>query len=137
MVERLLGRQEVRGSNPLSSTIEAQMTTGDTSVPPLEIERIESPRALRVIGEVDLSNVATLAQAVKTEIDQTGSVTMDLAGCTYIGSEGIGVLIEAWNRVKESGRLVLQSPTGMVRRVLELAGIERFPGVEVVQEERP
>jgi anti-sigma B factor antagonist len=107
------------------------------SVPPLEIERIESPRALRVIGEVDLSNVATLAQAVKTEIDQTGSVTMDLAGCTYIGSEGIGVLIEAWNRVKEGGQIVLRSPTGMVRRVLELAGIERFPGVDVVQEERP
>jgi anti-anti-sigma factor len=113
------------------------MTTGDTPVPPLEIERIESPRALRVIGEVDLSNVNKLAQAVMTEIDQTGSVTMDLAGCTYIGSEGIGVLIEAWNRVKESGRMVLRSPTGMVSRVLELAGIERFPGVEVVQEERP
>lgn len=104
---------------------------------PLEIERIETPRALRVVGEVDLSNVDKLAQAVKAEIDQTGSVTMDLAGCTYIGSEGIGVLIEAWNRVKESGRMVLLSPTGMVGRVLELAGIERFPGVEVVQEDRP
>jgi anti-anti-sigma factor len=113
------------------------MTTGEASVPPLEIQRIESPRALRVIGEVDLSNVDTLAQAVKAEIDQTGSVTMDLAGCSYIGSEGIGVLIEAWNRVKDGGRIVLRSPTGMVGRVLELAGIERFPGVEVVQEESP
>jgi anti-anti-sigma factor len=112
------------------------MTMGDTPVPPLEIERVESPRALRVVGEVDLSNVAKLAQAVEAEIDQTGGVTLDLAGCTYIGSEGIGVLIEAWNRVKENGRIVLRSPTGMVSRVLELAGMERFPGVEVVQEDR-
>jgi anti-anti-sigma factor len=114
------------------------MTSRDAeSAPPLEIQRIQSPRALRVKGEVDLSNVAALGQAVNQEIDETGSVTLDLAGCSYIGSEGIGVLIEAWNRVKDGGRIVLRSPTGMVRRVLELAGIERFPGVEVVQEESP
>jgi anti-anti-sigma factor len=100
--------------------------------PTLEIHRIESPPSLRLVGEVDLSNAATLEQAVLAELDVGRELTLDLADCTYIGSEGIGILLLAWHQLKDGGRLVLRSPTGVVRRVLELAGLDRFPGVEIV-----
>lgn len=99
-------------------------------MPPLEIDR--TPGALRVVGEVDLSTATTLEEAVLGELRGTRVLTLDLADCSYIGSEGIGILLKAWNELQDGGRIVLRSPTGVVRRVLELAGLDRFPGVEIV-----
>ena len=47
-----------------------------------------------------------------------------------MGSEGIGILIET---VKALGSrdLILRSPSGIITKVLELSGLEKFPNVKV------
>jgi anti-sigma B factor antagonist len=84
-----------------------------------------------VVGEVDMSNAEELRTAVNSEVDAAGSAILDLSRCTYLGSEGIRVIIEAWHRTSEDGRIVLQSPSEHVRRVLETAGLTRIPKLEI------
>jgi anti-anti-sigma factor len=84
-----------------------------------------------VVGEVDLSNAAILEQAVLAELDLGRELTLDLADCSYIGSEGIGILLLAWHQLKDGGRLVLRSPKGGASGA-RARRPDRFRGVEIV-----
>jgi anti-anti-sigma factor len=97
----------------------------------VDIERQAGSHALWVVGEVDLSNADTLRTVLADEVAEAGGAILDLSRCTYIGSEGIRVIIDAWNRTPEDGRIVLRGPTRHVRRVLETAGLGRFPKVDI------
>jgi anti-anti-sigma factor len=100
-------------------------------IPSVEIEHIEGPRALRIIGEVDLSNADDLRAAAGAEVEELGGAVLDLSRCTYIGSEGIRVIVAMCNRTSEGGRVVLQHPTSHVRRVLKTAGLDRLPKLDI------
>jgi anti-anti-sigma factor len=94
----------------------------------LEIEPVEG--GLSVRGQVDLSNVDAFLKAVTDKAAGAAELVLDLGECTYMGSEGIGVLIEAL-RSLEGGRLVLRSPSGIIMKVLDLAGLSKLPSVEI------
>ncbi|MGH2684121.1 MAG: STAS domain-containing protein [Actinomycetota bacterium] len=95
----------------------------------LEIEPIED--GLRITGEVDLSNIERFSEEVRGAAHPGRLLVLDLSRCDYLGSEAIGVLIEAWKQVRDGGRLVLRSPRPTMRRVLELAGLGKFPDVHI------
>ena len=86
---------------------------------------------LRIRGEVDLSNIERFSAEVRGAASPGEVLILDLSECHYLGSEGIGTLIEAWKVVRDGGRLVLRSPLPTMRRVLELAGLTKFPSVEM------
>lgn len=94
----------------------------------LEIEQVEG--GLRVRGQVDLSNVGAFREAVIGKASGGAELVLDLGECTYMGSEGIGVLIEAVQSLA-GGRLVLRSPGGIIKKVLDLAGLSKLPSVEI------
>jgi anti-anti-sigma factor len=94
----------------------------------LSIETIEG--GIRVIGLIDLSTVDRFRQAAAATAVRGSDLTADLAGCTFIGSEGIGVLIDALKAVG-AGQLILRSPPGIVRKVLDLAGLAKLPNVQI------
>ena len=49
---------------------------------------------------------------------------LDLSGVTFLDSTGIGVLVRARNRLLAAGgELILRSPSGIVRDVLEIVGL--------------
>jgi anti-sigma B factor antagonist len=98
----------------------------------LDIERIDGGLAIR--GEVDLSNIDRFSQEVHGAARPGIELIVDLSECRYMGSEGIGVLIQAWKVVRDGGRLVLRAPTPTLRRVLEMAGLEKFPQVDMPTE---
>ena len=78
-----------------------------------------------VLGEVDLATVLALEQAllVVTE-DRTGDVIVDLTGCSFLDSRGLGALNAARARLERSERrlaLVLANQS-----VLRIFQITRF-----------
>ena len=94
----------------------------------LSIEAIEG--GFRVTGLIDLSTVDQFRQAAAASAIPASDLVVDLTGCTFIGSEGIGVLIDALKALG-SGQLILRSPPGIVRKVLDLAGLAKFPNVQI------
>ena len=88
-------------------------------------------RLLEVHGELDLSTATQLEEPLEEAAGSPqASVVIDLAGCTFIDSTGIAMIVRAWQRVDGSagnggeGSLVLCCQNEQVRRVLEVTGLE-------------
>lgn len=113
----------------LRASVESRTEAMAEPKPNLEIRR--TGFSLLVVGEVDLSNANVLGEALRAEVDEFGEAVVDLTGCTYLGSEGIRVVIEAWQRIRQDGRLLLSGAPPHVRSVLEVAGLGRLPGLEI------
>lgn len=80
---------------------------------------------------IDLSTVDRFRQSAAAAVTPGSDLTVDLWGCTFMGSEGIGILIETVKALG-SNDLILRSPSSIVTKVLELSGLEKFPNVKVV-----
>src|SRR5438067_10353140 len=81
----------------------------------LQLARTTEPRGFRLVGEIDLSNVSTLSQALAREIEIGGDLTLDLAGLVFMDSTGIQVIIQTARQLEGRGRLILLEPGDLVR----------------------
>ena len=101
----------------------------------LRREDIGGNPAIILSGEIDISNAAHLARALKGSVsNQDHDLVLDLSQVTYVDSAGIKVLFELASRLKDhQQRLILAIPEGSrVRRSLMLGGL--LQTVEVVPE---
>lgn len=89
-------------------------------------------RLLGCAGEIDVSNAAVLRDALNQAFDEGAtSLEADLAEVSYIDSTGIGVLVGAAHRAKESGvSFTVSHPQRNVERVLSLLGVAGELGVD-------
>jgi anti-sigma B factor antagonist len=88
-------------------------------------------RLIEVHGELDLSTALQLEEPLEDAVREPDrAVLIDLAGCQFIDSTGIALIVRAWQRVDAGagnggkGRLVLCCQTEQVRRVFEVTGLE-------------
>ena len=78
---------------------------------------------VEVRGELDLATAGELEAALAGE-DPGGKTVIDLSGCEFLDSSGLGVLLAEVKRAEsEGGSLALVAPE-RIRRVLELAGVD-------------
>ena len=90
------------------------------------IKRVEGKVSIvEVGGEVELSNAPQLRGALMDAVTSAQPcLVADLSGVTFIDSTGIGVLVGALKRARESGNdFVLVCPQRRVRRVFEITGL--------------
>lgn len=92
----------------------------------VRIFRGYDPPGVRIVGEVDLSNAASLTRALES-VAELPQITIDLSACSHLGSAGIGAIIEVWQRGDAEITIVDPSPT--IRSALEISGIARFAGI--------
>jgi len=102
----------------------------------LQLARTTEPRGFRLVGEIDLSNVSTLSQALAHEIEIGGDLTLDLAGLVFMDSTGIQVIIQTARQLEGRGRLILLEPGDLVRRTLERVRLGQLSNVEIIQDAR-
>jgi anti-anti-sigma factor len=100
----------------------------------LEVEQMpDSALRIRVRGEIDLSNVATVEQEMHRAIsNQLSEVVVDLSEVTYVDSAGLRVLFTLGTRLESLQirfRLVVP-PDSPPRRVIELSGIGSVASVQ-------
>ncbi len=88
-------------------------------------------RLLEIQGELDLSTALQLEEPLEEATrEPDAAVLIDLAGCQFIDSTGIALIVRAWQRVDAAagnggkGGLVLCCQNEQVRRVLEVTGLE-------------
>jgi anti-anti-sigma factor len=101
----------------------------------LQVERVEDPRGFRLVGELDAANVGVLSDALASEVDKGGDLTLDLAGLAFMDSRGIQALIKAAQGLAPRGKLVLRSPGDLVRRIISLIPMDKMANVEIVDDE--
>lgn len=89
-------------------------------------------------GELDLSQAGALKQEIARVLDSLrhggdtpARVVLDLQRLTFIDSSGIQVLVAAKRRCIDHGiQLVLRIGDSQVRRMLSLAGVGEFLGID-------
>jgi anti-sigma B factor antagonist len=87
-------------------------------------ERDGDIHTLGLTGEIDLANAKDLERELR-RIEETdvAVILVDLSGVSFIDSTGIKVLIGAAARSQGHSRLLLDSPSPAVLRVLCIAGV--------------
>ena len=92
------------------------------SVTILKIIALPDPPGFRLVGEVDMSSVSLLKEALDGSI-HPGGVTLDLAELTFIDSSGIHCIVQYALGRNGAGPLILVNARPLVRRTLEIVGV--------------
>jgi len=87
-------------------------------------ERDGDIHTLGLTGEIDLANAEDVDRELR-RIEETDAevILVDLAGVSFIDSTAIKLLIGAAARSQSRNRLLLDSPSPAVLRVLRIAGV--------------
>src|SRR6266498_3074415 len=97
----------------------------------LRITRRRSPPGLRLQGEVDRSNLSSLAAALAGVVETSGDVHLDLTALEFIDVAGLRLLTEEARRMPAGRYLVLDGVAPYVRRILALVGWDQAPGLKI------
>jgi anti-sigma B factor antagonist len=93
----------------------------------LEEVRVGHRLVLSLAGEVDLSSVGRLHQAVeRVRTCGAAEVWIDLTRVGFIDSTGLSALVAARRALIPDRELVLICPTGPALHVIEIAGLDRI-----------
>jgi anti-sigma B factor antagonist len=95
---------------------------------PLTVSRLSSDgvTVLRLEGELDLAAAPQLRAELDEVTDDSGtsSLTLDLAGVSFIDSTGLQELLVALRRLRDrGGTLVLTNPRPIAMRLFEITGL--------------
>jgi len=90
------------------------------------------PVVVTAVGEFDFESSDRLRSALMTVVQEgDGNVVVDLSRTEFLDSIAIGVLLQAWQRLRSLDReLVIRSPHERIRRVLQIASIGEVVRVE-------
>ncbi len=96
----------------------------------IEILKQRGVATVVVEGELDAPQKAEVGKAVK-ELIAAGETRLvfDFAGVTYMGSSGVGCLVQARRAaVAKAGVVAMVNPPAMIRKVIKTLGLEKdFP----------
>ena len=90
----------------------------------MTIRNLPDLHVVTLHGELDVASADGLANSL---VELSGStLVVDLSDLVFMDSRGIGALVRARNHIKARGRgeLVLTRPRVIVRRALEIVGLD-------------
>ena len=87
---------------------------------------------LAVGGEIDVVTADQVRAALIESLDEwSGRVVVDLAGVSFLDSQGIAMLVRVRKACGvDAKRLVIRSPRPQVRKVFELTGLHTILRIE-------
>jgi anti-sigma B factor antagonist len=83
-------------------------------------------------GEIDVATADQLREALVEALTVwSGQVVIDLAGVSFIDSQGLGILIRVRKDCdSDPKRLTIRSPQPQTRKIFELTGLDTILGIE-------
>jgi len=113
----------------------------------IQSEVVDGTTVLAPVGDLDLGSAPELRAALSPVFESEGPhLLLDLSGVGFMDSTGVGVLVNALNRVRErGGACAFCGVTPRVHRILQIAGLlkalplheSREAALEALREKRP
>src|SRR6266516_2407258 len=94
-------------------------------------------RTLVLEGELDVATAGRIASAVELCSSPGGEIVLDCRGLTFVDGAGVRELVTVDEGLPTGNRLILESPRGLVLRVLEMLRVAEHPRLEVRPSVRP
>jgi anti-sigma B factor antagonist len=84
----------------------------------------DSSAVITVVGEVDLHTTSRLQDVLDEvrEKDITDHLVVDLSGCTFLDSTGLGALVKAQRQAESALNVVVREP--QVRKALTVTSLD-------------
>lgn len=104
-----------------------------------EVKGREGLLMIRLSGEVDHHSARPLREELDRLIlqKQPRRLVLDLSAIEFMDSSGLGLLMGRLRLMQElRGVMVLENPNPRIRKILRLAGMERFFEIDGVKGER-
>jgi anti-anti-sigma factor len=93
----------------------------------------DDPTTLRLIGELDTSNVPEVTARLQDEFRRAGHLTVDTSEITFMDSQGLRMLIVLGAEATEAGTTVtVVNGSNQVKQLLGVAVPTGIPGVEII-----
>ena len=91
----------------------------------IEAIMVESQAVLRLSGELEMDSAEVFAEAARrVHAEGIPCLVIDLSALDFVDSTGLSQFVLALKRQREiGGEVVLQAPTGPVKRVLDIVGL--------------
>lgn len=92
----------------------------------LDIREYKRANVVRVTGRVDASVAPKFEEALKQQVEGGHAyLILEMDGTDYISSAGVRALISAQKALKsKGGGVLLAQPSGRVKEVLDIAGLD-------------
>ena len=87
------------------------------------VTHVDGTARLAVVGPLDLVSAPTLRDVLIELVSDTPRVAVDLSGCDFLDSVGLGVLLAAIARAQEHGATVSFRLSEAADRVLAISGV--------------
>jgi ABC-type transporter Mla MlaB component len=97
----------------------------------LQIVPTVDPPGLALLGDVDRSNVAAVAQALARTRGHAGDVHLDLSGLLFCDLGGLQVIVRASQALDPGRRLVLHGIPQQLERALEIVDWAPLPNLAI------
>jgi len=98
----------------------------------LQILPTVDPLGLALVGDVDRSNVAAVAQALARMREHAGDVHLDLSGLLFCDLGGLQGIVRASQALEAGRRLVLHGIPHQLERALEIVDWAPLPNLAIV-----
>jgi anti-sigma B factor antagonist len=100
----------------------------DSALTPLKLERYGTPSqpVIVVHGEIDVATSPILRSELASVLAQQPSgLTLDLRDVGFVDSSGLGVMVGALKRLRETGgaSFTIAHPQDAVRKVFDITGL--------------
>ena len=87
--------------------------------------------AIRLAGEIDISNVDQFATALSPQVRDGNHVVLDCERLAFIDSTGMAALLAICKGLGASGRLTLRMVPAHVAKAAHVLGLDRVPNLEL------
>jgi stage II sporulation protein AA (anti-sigma F factor antagonist) len=88
-----------------------------------------------VEGEIDLDSRALLEDAIGRLEGEPVDLVIDLAGVTFVDSQGVNLLVQVHRVLEEAGAsLTVARPSPSVLKIFELTGVDTYIDIDVTDE---
>ena len=97
-----------------------------------EVQPAGDERALRLIGELDLSTVDEFIGRIEDRLREgRDDLVLDASALAFIDSTGVKALVDIARRLGAGRELVLMRPSSSASRTLDLLSASSFPNVVI------
>jgi anti-sigma B factor antagonist len=102
------------------------------------VSELPQTRGLQLAGELDVASTERLKPPLDEAVKEGGPIFVDMRGLTFMDTTGVHAWLDVAQALGPKGWcLTLHAPTGSVRKLMEICGLDRVGNVHVIYHDFP
>lgn len=102
----------------------------------MEIYRVNDIKVIKISGEIDFDNFQDVGKKIRSNLQNTKKVIIDLEELTYLNSMGLSEIIKVYKKSKENDtKLILCSLNENIHKLFRITKINKLINICTSQQD--